>query len=221
MQPHDFWQELLPPTRSGENTYTDAYPARLADGRRLLLPIRPLGTGETGLASLIINQASFAVTRALAADLARQLTPLKPDILVGMPTLGLTLAGAVAEALGHSRYVPLGTSRKFWYEERLSVPISSITTPQQEKQLYIDPRMMPLLENRRVVLVDDVISSGRSIVAGLTLLDKCAINPVAIATAMLQTDRHCEVLSPFKGSVIAALSSPLLAHTPDGFWRSA
>lgn len=56
--------------------------------------------------------------------------------------------------------MPLGTSRKFWYLEELSVPMSSITT-RQEKRLYIDPRMLPLIENRRVALVDDVISSGR------------------------------------------------------------
>lgn len=221
MQPHDFWQELLPPASPAEDAYADAFPARLADGRRLLLPIRPLGTSGKGLASLIVNQASFAVVRALAADIAAQLSPLKPDILVGLPTLGLTLAAALGEALGHSRYVPLGTSKKFWYEESLSLPISSITTPEQEKRLYIDPRMLPLLQDRRVALVDDVISSGRSIVAGLTLLEKCGVRPLAIATAMLQTDRHAQALARFDGRLVAALTSPLLTRDADGLWRPA
>lgn len=100
-------------------------------------------------------------------------------MVVGLPTLGLTLAAAVARHLGHKRYVPLGTSRKFWYLEELSVPMSSITT-KQEKRLYIDPRMMPLIENRRVALVDDVISSGTSIVAGLSLLAASKIEPVVV-----------------------------------------
>ena len=60
----------------------------------------------------------------------------------------------------------------------------SVTSPDQQKRLYVDPRMMPLIEGRRVLLVDDVISSGTSIVAGLRLMKLCGINPVAIAAAM-------------------------------------
>lgn len=225
MQPHHFWQELLPPAPAQTAAHEAAYPARLADGRRLLLPIRPLGDSGEGLASLIINQASFAVTRALADDLAARLAPLKPDIIVGLPTLGLTLAAAVAEALGHSRYVPLGNSRKFWYEDALSLPVSSITTPGQQKRLYIDPRMLPLLEGRRVALVDDVISSGKSIVAGLSLLKQRGVCPVGIAAAMLQTTRHVEALAAFDAGIVddthACFATPLLIRGTDRLWRPA
>src|ERR1700683_2199886 len=146
MSPESFWQELLPadaPTHGG-------YPARLGDGRPLLLPIRHLPDGKRALASLIINQASFTVVDALATSLAQKLAPFAPDVVLGLPTLGLTLASAVAQKLGHSRYVPLGNSRKFWYCEELSVPLLSITTPDQQNRLYVDPRMLPLLERRRV-----------------------------------------------------------------------
>lgn len=225
MQPHHFWQELLPPAPAEVSAHEAAYPARLADGRRLLLPIRPLGESGHGLASLIINQASFSVSRALADDLAARLAPLEPEIIIGLPTLGLTLAAAVAERLGHPRYVPLGNSRKFWYEDGLSLPISSVTTPGQEKRLYIDPRMLPLLDERRVVLVDDVISSGQSIVAGLSLLRQCGIRPVAVAAAMLQTLRHVEALAAFDadiaGHVHACFATPLLLRGTDGLWRPA
>lgn len=116
------------------------------------------------------------------------------EVVAGLPTLGLTLAAAVAQKLGHTRYVPLGTSRKFWYRDDLSVALISITTPTQQKRLYIDPRMLPLLEGRRVALIDDVISSGTSIVSGLQLLAGCGIEPVAIGAAMLQSRRWCETL---------------------------
>ena len=66
--------------------------------------------------------------------------------------------------------------------------MTSITSPEQVKRLYLDPRMLPLIENRRVLLVDDVISSGRSIVAALKLLESCGVRPVVIGAAMLQTD---------------------------------
>lgn len=188
----------------------------------MLLPIRPLADGRHALASLIVNQASFSVLDALAEDLAEKLAAFRPDVVAGLPTLGLTLAAEVARKLGHSRYVPLGTSRKFWYQEELSVPISSITTPGQEKRLYIDPRMLPLLEGRRVALVDDVISSGTSIVAGLSLLLSREIEPVVIGAAMLQSQRWRETLAKagpkWPARVTGVFETPILEKEKDGLW---
>ncbi|WP_426127327.1 phosphoribosyltransferase [Pararhizobium sp. PWRC1-1] len=225
MQPHDFWQEIHPAnTFDPDKTHRDFYPATLMDGRQLRLPIRPLSDGTHALASLIINQASFGVQDALAAQLAEKLRPFQPDVIVGLPTLGLTLASAVARALGHSRYIPLGTSPKFWYQADLSVPMSSITTPDQTKRLYIDPRMLPLLENRRVVLIDDVISSGTSIVAGLSLLTIAGVEPVVIGAAMLQSRRWVDRLialdSRLPEKTAGVFATPLLSKMPDGGWSA-
>ena len=217
MQPHDFWQDFVTPP---EGEGVGFYRARLDDGRSLALPIRPLADGEHALASLILNQASFAVVEAIAADLARKLAPLQIDMVVGVPTLGLTLASALAARLGHSRYVPLGTSRKFWYRETLSVALSSITTPDQSKRLYIDPRMSPLLQGRRVALVDDVISSGASIAAALKLMALCDVDPVAIGAAMLQSTRWRTALGDSDAArVYGVFSTPMLKRAPDGTWR--
>jgi adenine/guanine phosphoribosyltransferase-like PRPP-binding protein len=220
MQPHDFWQTFHPAGSHAEvGPFAGAWPARLADGRQLLLPIRALADGRYGLASLIVNQASFQVLAALTDDLAARLAPFAPEVVVGLPTLGLTLAAAVAERLGHSRYVPLGTSRKFWYVEELSVPMSSVTT-HHLKRLYVDPRMLPLLDGRRVALVDDVISSGTSIVAGLRLMAAVGVEPAAIGAAMLQTDRWRPSLAAFTGRVVGSLATPLLERT-DSDWIAA
>ena len=226
MQPHEFWQDVFPPKSFDAGSgYRDFFPATLEDGRQILLPIRQLSDSKHALASLIINQASFAVEEALATELATRLAPLKPDVIAGLPTLGLTLAAAVARKLGHARYVPLGTSRKFWYVDDLSVPLSSITTPDQKKRLYVDPRMLPLLEGKRVVLVDDVISSGTSIVAGLTLMETCGVEPIAIGAAMLQTERWRQPLADlaprWPECVVGVFRTPLLARGEDGAWRAA
>jgi adenine/guanine phosphoribosyltransferase-like PRPP-binding protein len=224
LAPHDFWQELHPAESFAiAGDFTSFYVAELPDGRQLRLPLRPLADGEHALASLIINQASFEVLDALAGQLADKLRPLDIDVIAGLPTLGLTLASAVAQKLGHDRYVPLGTSRKFWYREDLSVPLSSITTPDQQKRLYIDPRMLPLLENRRVALIDDVISSGTSIVSGLDLLGACAIEPVAIGAAMLQSERWKDKLGSagpqWLDRTLAVFQTPVLEKTETGTWR--
>ena len=205
MNPESFWQEVLPP----DAAISGGYPARFEDGRILLLPVRPLPGGEGALASLIINQASCAVVEALADGLARKLAAFTPDLIVGLPTLGLTLASAVAQKLGHARYVPLGTSAKFWYRADLSVPLSSVTTPNQPKRLYIDPRMLPLLEGRRIALIDDVVSSGGSMLAGIALLGACGVRPVVLGTAMLQSEGWKERLAGW--DVATVLHSPVLA----------
>lgn len=225
MQPHDFWQEIHPPEtfeRLPAEGHRGFFPAEFEDGRQVRLPIRELADGEHALASLIINQAGFAVEEALCASLADKARPFEPEVVIGLPTLGLTLASGTAKRLGHSRYVPLGTSRKFWYREELSVAMSSITSPDQVKRLYLDPRMLPLIENRRVLLVDDVISSGRSIVAALKLLETQGVRPVAIGAAMLQTDAWQEPVSALYPSVrervMGVLRTPRLKRMAAGGW---
>jgi adenine/guanine phosphoribosyltransferase-like PRPP-binding protein len=222
---HDFWQQIHPPgSFPPYGDVTTFYIATLEDGRQLRLPLRIMEDGRHALASLIVNQASFEVLDVLAGCLADKLRPFDVDIVVGLPTLGLTLASAVAQKLGHARYVPLGTSRKFWYRDDLSVALSSITTPSQQKRLYIDPRMLPLLEGRRVALVDDVISSGTSILSGLSLLSACAVEPVAIGAAMLQSERWREKLASagprWLDRTVSVFSTPLLEKTESDGWRA-
>ena len=141
-----------------------------------------------------------------------------------MPTLGLSLARAVAQRLGHSRYIALGTSKKFWYDEALSVPLNSITSPGGGKRLYLDPRMLPLLKSTRVCLIDDVISSGASICAGLDLLKLVGVVPCAVGAAMLQTrrwsDRVSQRQSGAKIPVVGAFDTPLLVQSQEG-WVSS
>ncbi|MBZ9794009.1 phosphoribosyltransferase [Rhizobium sp. 3T7] len=221
---HEFWQEVHNPgTFRSDGDFSFYYVAELDDGRQLRLPVRVLADGQHALASLIINQASFKVLDLLAQSLAEKLKSFEVEVVAGLPTLGLTLAAAVAQKLGHSRYVPLGTSRKFWYRDDLSVALSSITTPSQQKRLYIDPRMLPLLEGQRVALIDDVISSGTSIISGLQLFAGCGIEPVAIGAAMLQSRRWCGALdaagSQWRERIVGVFSTPMLEMTETGTWR--
>jgi adenine/guanine phosphoribosyltransferase-like PRPP-binding protein len=220
MRPQDYWQRIDAPESHPPGPGGDCYVVDLDGGGQLVLPVRTLGDGKRGLASLIINQASFAVQNRLAGDLARRLESFDPAIVVGLPTLGLTLASAVARALGHERYVPLSTSRKFWYRDELSVTLSSVTTPDQKKTLYVDPRMTPLLEGRRVALIDDVISSGASIAAAVMLMARIGVEPVVIGAAMLQSSRWREALdATVEDRIVATFSTPMLEKQPDGRWR--
>lgn len=216
LAPHAFWQEIYPPRTFPDapgTVHSGAYPAALPDGRQILLPIRVLpGDGTRAVASLIVNQASFAVEDALADAMADIWRDAGAEVVVGVPTLGLPLANALARRLGHARMVPLGTSRKFWYDDSLSEPLKSITTPGGGKQIYLDPRMLPLIQGRRVLLVDDVVSSGSSLASVLRLLAKVDVRPVGIAVAMEQGTLWQGVLpAPVRG----ALRTPLLRVIDD------
>ena len=221
LEPHQFWQAIdAPATHDSPSAgFTDSYPATFPDGRQLLLPLRVLpGDGSQAVASLIVNQASFAVEDALAAAMANLVAPLAPEVIVGVPTLGLPLANNLARRLGHARMVALGTSRKFWYREELSAPLSSITSPTHAKTIFLDPRSLPLLAGRRVVVVDDVISSGTSMVAVMRLLELAGIEPVAIAVAMLQGNRWQTPLAAHRDKILAPLASPRFERTETGHW---
>ena len=216
----DYWQVLLPAgTVSDPLAWSGTYVATLPDGRQLPLPLRARDDG-TALASLILNQASFEVQETLAEQLADRLAACEIELVVGLPTLGLTLAAAIARQLGHRRYLPLGTSPKFWYRDELSVPMSSVTTL-SERRVYIDPRLLPLLGGRRVALIDDVISSGRSIVAGIELLALCGVAPVAIGAAMLQGEAwraaQTAALPHWQERTFGVFATPVLRRTATGW----
>ncbi len=214
--PQDMWQELFAPASldAGLQPGGETYAAALNDGRQVILPIRHLPGGQhRAVASLIVNQAGFAVLDALADAVADAMRAHAPDVVVAVPTLGLPLAEGVARRLGHSRMVPLGTSRKFWYEDSLSEPLNSITTPDQVKRIYVDPRMLPLLEGRRVVVVDDVISTGTSMASVLRLLKRAGIAPVAIGAAMLQGEAWRQRMADEAPGcpVFGAIETPILS----------
>jgi hypothetical protein len=141
-----YWQKIetaLPAERL-RPPFQFGYPALLPDGRYLVLPIRQREQKDRAVASFIANHASFEVLDALAEHMAAQTAATRPD-LVGLPTLGLALAPLLARRLGHSSFVPFGRSRKFWYDERLSQPLKSLTTTQAGRNLHVDPNLVPRL----------------------------------------------------------------------------
>ena len=86
-----YWQEIMPPGSVPDDaaTYQYGFPAKLPDGRILMLPIRRrLDDPSRAVASLIPNHASFAVIDALVT------TP---------PLMSLTWTMALPAAIADSR----------------------------------------------------------------------------------------------------------------------
>ena len=223
----DYWQrftaeaELAKGQRKGGGPWRYGYPARLPDGRFLLLPIRQLSADPSlAVASLISNQAALEVIETLGVMLARLLAPYSPEVVVGMPTLGLAYAPVVARELGLERILPLGYSRKYWYDDALSAPVQSITTPGNGKRVYLDPNLLPLLRGRRVVLVDDVVSSGATLDAPWRLIESLGAEVVACGVVMRQGERWTLSLGADRAAkVVSVFDTPLLQAVPEGWVR--
>ncbi len=190
--------------------YAESFPIRLPDGDWVMLPFLALPPDfSTAIAYLCITENSFALEDRLSTAMADLVRPLRADIVVGMPTLGMVLAASVGRKLGHPFYVPLSYSRKFWFEDELSIPVNSITTPVQPKTVYIDPRLVERLEGRRVLLVEDVISTGGTVSAELALMKKLGAQVVGVVTAIRETRVWMDKLGAIDPAYPALVTSPI------------
>jgi adenine/guanine phosphoribosyltransferase-like PRPP-binding protein len=220
-----FWQTLRPGGGPGDSQgppYRYSFPARLPDGRILDLPLRRLTTDPGhAVASFIANHAAFAVVDVLAAQMAELAREFQPEVIVGLPTLGLVFAPLVARQLGFEHYVPFGYSRKYWYDDQLAVHVRSITSPGGAKWLYVDPNIVARLRGRRAVIVDDAISSGQTIASALALTERVGAVAAAVVVAMVQGDRwhaHLASAAPgWDGPVRGVFFSPRLRWAEGGW----
>ena len=195
---------------------------RLPDGRWLELPFLALPDDfDTAIAYLAINQTTFEIEDVLSTAMADMVRHLQPDVVVGMPTFGMVLAAPVAKKLGHSEYVPLGYSRKFWYQDELSEDVVSITSPGKPKQVFIDPRLLERLAGKRVILVEDVISTGGTLAGELRLMQRIGAKVVGIVTAVKETnvwEKNLAAIDPsLPALVYAPLKFPLYRKTAAGW----
>ncbi|KAH9222684.1 phosphoribosyltransferase-like protein [Leptodontidium sp. 2 PMI_412] len=213
----EYWQEILPTSEATSAPWQYGYPARLPDSRILKLPIRALNANEA-VASLIINQAAIDVTAKLGAFLADVVRPFNPDVIVGLPTLGLSLAPIIAQSLGHKRYVPLGYSCKFWYTDWLSTDVSSITSPSGEKKLYLDPNQVSLIKGKRVMIIDDAVSSGKTLDASWDFLEVVGCEIVGCGVVMKQGSRWQGALGEERAKKVCwVFECPLLRRVEAGW----
>jgi adenine/guanine phosphoribosyltransferase-like PRPP-binding protein len=177
--------------------YRDCYPVELCNGMLLNLPIQPLPGGRQAIALLMSNQTDFAVEQELGASLSLAAREFSPEVIVGIPTLGLDYARIVARDLGFPNYVALGNSRKFWYSDEHSVAVHSVTSPGANKKLFLDPMLIERIAGKRTLVVDDVINTGGSAAAAIHLLQRAGAVVIGLCVVLIEGAAWKDALAAF------------------------
>lgn len=183
---------------TSETTKTETFGVTIGS-QRTELPIVELGEGER-MALMITVDLGVAFMERAGADLAELLRDLRPDVIAAPATLGIPLAIEVSRALGLDDYVILQKSRKWYLRDSPRLDVNSITT-QDTQTLILDKSRIPLVRGKRVVVVDDVLSTGASVATSVELLEQVGAEVVGIGTMLTESDLWVERLGAHAANV--------------------
>ncbi len=162
----------------------DVYPVVVAGVKRDL----PLFEVAPGVRIAVLNiLGDVELTEAAADTLAEHLADVDFDVLVTAEAKSIPLAYALALRT-KKPYVVLRKSYKPYMGDALSAETLSITTGEPQT-LYLDEKDRALLAGKKVVLVDDVISTGSTLQGMRLLMDKAGAEVVTEAAIFTEGDR--------------------------------
>ena len=109
----------------------------------------------------------------LTVRCAEELLKIAPehDVIITAESKGIPVAHEMARQNGKARYVVARKGLKVYMPNPISVPVNSITTLSSQ-QLYLGEDEVNLLNGKKVLIVDDVISTGNSLLALEKLVEK-------------------------------------------------
>lgn len=127
-------------------------------GRKIDLPILDIGN-NINIAFFNLHGAQ-ELTEYCAKCLATKLDGC--EVVLTAESKGLQLAHCVARQLNQSYYAVARKSKKLYMQDGISATVKSITT-QNVQTLYLCYNDSALLKGKKVAIVDDVISTGGSL----------------------------------------------------------
>ena len=142
------------------------YPMTIAGVKREL-PLCPLNDKLMIGAFVIIGDAE------LTTACARELLARAPesDYMSTAESKGIALIHEMARQAGAAKYFCARKAAKLYMKDVLDVPVRSITTA-AEQHLFLDGEDAALMKGKRILIVDDVISTGESLRALEVLVEQ-------------------------------------------------
>ena len=143
---------------------------------------------KPGLRIAILNiLGDTELVQACARELAKKLEEVEYDILVTAEAKSIPLAYALSVET-KKPYVVLRKSYKPYMGDAIKAETLSITTGQPQV-LILDEKDSDLIKGRKVVILDDVISTGSTLQGMRMILDKANASVVAEAAILTEGDR--------------------------------
>ena len=109
----------------------------------------------------------------LTVACARDLLKVAPeyDYIITAEAKGIPLAHEMARQAGNEKYILARKGPKLYMRDIFGVDVKSITT-EKEQHLYLDGADAELMKGKKILIVDDVISTGESLAALENLVEK-------------------------------------------------
>ena len=109
----------------------------------------------------------------LTVACARELLERAPeyDYIITAEAKGIPLAHEMARQAGDRKYILARKGPKLYMRDIFEVTVNSITTA-KEQHLYLDGADAALMKGKKILVVDDVISTGESLKALEALVEK-------------------------------------------------
>ena len=131
------------------------------------LPICPLNEKLCIAGFVIFGDCELTV--ACAAELLKKAPAF--DYIITAESKGIPLAYEMARQTGAKKWLLARKGAKLYMKDLFSVEVRSITTDHVQK-LYLDGEDAKLMKGKRILIVDDVISTGESLRALEELVEK-------------------------------------------------
>ncbi len=147
------------------------------------LPICPVNEHLDIAAFVIFGDVELTV--ATAAELIKKIP--EHDIMITAESKGIPLIHEMARQMGVNRYVLARKMPKLYMKDVFAVEVNSITT-EKKQTLYLDGDDKKALCGKRVVIVDDVISTGESLRALELLVEQAGGQIVAKMAILAEGD---------------------------------
>ncbi len=162
----------------------DVYSIEIAGLKREL----PLFQIKPGLRIALLNiLGDTELVQACARELSKQLQGIDYDVLVTAEAKSIPLAFALA-AETKKPYVVLRKTYKPYMGDALRAETLSITTGQPQV-LILDEKDRVLLRGKRIVIVDDVISTGSTLQGMRMVIEKAGAKVVKEAAILTEGER--------------------------------
>ncbi|MDQ1130555.1 phosphoribosyltransferase family protein [Microbacterium sp. SORGH_AS_0888] len=187
----------------------ESYVAQMGS-QQVTLPVIPV-SDTLSIALMMVIDHGVRVAETAGAELAAHFADVKPDIVVAPATLGIPVAIEVTRALGLDDYLILQKSRKVHLGDALEAPVHAITST-SSSALLLDRARAHVVAGKRVLFVDDVISTGSSSGAALALLEQAGAEIVGIGALLAEGDGWPEALLPYEDRLFALGRIPLFPH---------